>query len=286
MTERSAKGWAWLITLGFVLWISAACQPLVVVVTATPDATSTLAAPVLTDAAPTAAPLISPVFTPTATATRSAPTPTQEILSPDTACLLFAGDYWDDPVDGCLKVFNGNFSRGVTGDGLPVGWLRRTGVSGIDSSCQLGACEFRPVYTQPMALTLYVQEAGKLGQRATPVEQGQCYLVKGVYSFRLLDTSGSFPSVVYAAAQIGNRTVVSQFLRGNLRPVPGDANFFTGGAEFVWPVRGGTERHPEIGLGVQVNWGVLASGNWVRLLGAYLFAAPENYCAGGAHQLP
>lgn len=279
LAERSAVA-------AIALSLLAGCQPLVVVVTATPSAINTPDAPVATATAPSAATPSLPASTPTVSATPSVPTPTQEVLSPDTACLLFRGDYWDDPVDGCLKVFNGNFSRGVTGDGNPVGWTRRTGVNSVDSACQLGVCEFRPVYTQPMALTLYVQSAGRLGANASPIEDGQCYLLKGVYSFRLLDTNGRFPNTIYAAGQLGNGTLLLPFEQGRLRPVPSDANFFLGTAEFVWPVRGGRAPHPEVGLGLQVNWGTMGAGNWVRLLGAYLFAAPEGYCAGGAHRLP
>lgn len=279
-----------------VIVVTATPPPVVIVVTATPEsqATSTTQPQVIVvTATPVAVATARATDVPTSTLrptqvvlpTQGSFTPTAESYTADYGCGQFNTE-WDDPIYGCTKVRNGNFTEGLVvsnGMAIPARWTlwNKPGAS-IPMDCGVAGCKFTISGTLPQA-------SSGLTQTLRDVEDGQCYLIKAIYGFRFRTSpelvtaaNGGWPDgIVSAIARINDRPLDGRmFSREGLRPAAGDGNFFIGVREYVYPVRGGSNPTPTVTIGIQTQWGSAQTGSTVSILGAYVFAAPSPYCDG------
>lgn len=280
-----------------IVLLVSACQPtqVVVIVTATPiSPTQVVMVVTATPSSPTQVSTVVPLPTatpvPPATATVAMPTdtdptPTAESYSTDFGCAKLNPD-WSDPVDGCLKLRNGNFTEGLTttnGVAFPLRWRRwdNNGYT-IPTNCGVTGCSFLISGTPSQAMS-------GLTQPLRAVEPGQCYLLKSQWNFRMRTSpelangvnQGWPDDILFAVASVNGVMMDARlFTRDDSRPVAADGNFYSGTREFIWVGRGGGIPTPIVTLGLKTQWGSTQIGSTVNLTGAWVFAAPEAFCAG------
>ncbi len=281
-----------------LIFFVAACQSSVVIVTATPlpstpiviVVTATPRPTVVNPPTHTSTPVL-PTIAPTgivASPTAIVVTPTAEVYRPHQGCALL-NPYWSDPVDGCLVNRNGNFTQGlavINGVPLPLRWSLWRGANSIPMECTNSGCKFTTNGTQPFAST-------GIAQRVTGIEQGQCYLIKAVYTFRLktsaVDPNRDFTKPpedfpvnnVFAIVRVNNTDLDGRlFERERNNPNLADANFISGTREYIWAIRGGASDEATMTVGLRLQFGSTLPGSHVDLIGAYWLAAPDGFCQG------
>lgn len=236
--------------------------------TPSPSPTATL-----TVAVPTTSPTVRASPTAPLFPTASWPTPTQEAYSRDRGCALL-NQAWDDPLAGCNITRNPFFLSGAVRVGVidvPRQW-------GLLADSTLPVACFNTQCDVDLAATGGNMAFVGYQQTLQGVERGQCYVAKLSVSFHVLGRSTAFPPDLYVLFN-GNEQA---YTRDNDPAVAGQANFIRSLREFVWPVRGTANSTPTVTFALRRNFPSYANGSRASLLGLFVFAAPENFCANGA----
>lgn len=247
------------IVIAVLLSLLVACSPapVAIVVTATPAAIATTQ--------PTAFPSKAPAVV---------TTPTRESYLPHEGCSVLNAA-WDDPISGCAVNRNPNFVSGFSatsvGDTvifLPRDYTLTTSEKPFPVICSGSTCVANVQWTKPQASVGYEQVLSK-------IEQGQCYLLKSVWSYKVRSEGTNWTeNILFAGARAGTAPWTWQAFPAPI--ISPDKNGFVYGLfESVLPYRGGSNPTPRISVSLRVQWGVLTGDSTVSLSGIYVFAAPK-----------